>query len=81
MNFEKALELLKEGQRIQRKNWNGKGIFVELQVPDQNSKMTGSYTFIDTTALQTNNKDAPKCRVPWMPSQTDMLSDDWEQAE
>ena len=33
MNFDKALEALKEGKRIQRINWNDKGLFVFMQIP------------------------------------------------
>lgn len=76
--FGEALDHLKEGRKVRRQGWNGKGIFLELQVPDVNSKMTHPYIFIDTTGLQTDNEAAPKDRVPWLASQTDMLSEDWE---
>lgn len=79
MNFGKAIEALKNGKKVARKGWNGKGIFIELQRPDENSKMTHPYIFIDTTGLQTDNPDAPKDRVPWLASQTDMLAEDWEE--
>lgn len=77
MNFGQAIEALKTGSKVARKGWNGKGIFIELQVPDEYSKMTHPYIFIDTTGLQTDNPDAPKNRVPWLASQTDMLAEDW----
>lgn len=77
MNFGKAIEALKEGNKVARKGWNGKGIFIELQVPDEDSKMTSPYIFIDTTGLQTDNENARKSRVPWLASQTDMLAEDW----
>lgn len=78
MTFGEAIEALKAGKKVARKGWNGKGIFIELQRPDECSKMSHPYIFIDTTGLQTNNPDAPKNRVPWVASQTDMLSEDWE---
>lgn len=78
MNFGQALEKLKEGKKVKRKGWNGKGIFLELQVPDAHSKMTHPYIYIDTLGLETTNPDAPKDRVPWLASQTDMLAEDWE---
>ena len=78
MNFGQALEELKKGKAVFRKGWNGKGIFLLLQIPDENSKMTHPYIYIDTLSLQTDNPAAPKCRVPWLASQTDMLADDWE---
>ena len=78
MTFGLAIEALKKGYKVARSGWNGKGIFIELQVPDINSKMTSPYIFIDTTGLETNNPNAPKSRVPWLASQTDMLADDWQ---
>lgn len=78
MNFGQAIEALKDGKKLQRSGWNGKGIFIELQVPNEHSKMTSPYIFIDTTGLQTDNQFAPKSLVPWLASQTDMLSEDWQ---
>jgi hypothetical protein len=75
--FETALNLLKQGKKLRRKGWNGKGIFIKLQRPDEHSKMTGPYIYIDTTGLQTDNPDAPRKCVPWIASQTDLLVDDW----
>lgn len=80
-DFGKALKLLKEGKKIKRKGWNGVGIFITLQVPDKHSKMTQPYIYIDTLGLQTTNQNAPKGRVPWFPSQTDLLAEDWIVAE
>ena len=81
MNFGQAIELLKQDKKVRRKGWNDKGIFIKLQMPDEYSKMTHPYIYIDTTGLETNNPNAPKDRVPWLASQTDMLSEDWEVCE
>ena len=78
MDFGQALTELKNGNRVKRKGWNGDGIFLALQVPDKNSKMTQPYIYIDTLGLKTNNPNAPKGRVPWLASQTDILTEDWE---
>lgn len=75
--FSEALIYLKEGRKVARKGWNGNGIHIELQRPDENSKMTSPYIFIDTTGLKTDNPNAPKTRVPWLASQTDLLAEDW----
>lgn len=69
MNFSLALELLKAHTRMRRAGWNGKGMYIALQVPDQNSKMTLPYLYIST---------ADSHIVPWLASQTDILADDWE---
>lgn len=81
LSFSHALELLKAGKRMRRAGWNGRGIFIEVQRPDEHSKMTAPYIYINTAGLQTNNPQAPKCVVPWLASQTDMLAEDWEIAE
>lgn len=78
MNFGQALIELKNGNKVKRKGWNGDGIFLSLQVPDENSFMTQPYIYIDTQGLITKNENAPKGRVPWLASQTDMLAEDWE---
>jgi len=78
MDFGGAIDELKGGNKVTRAGWNGKGIFIKLQVPDENSKMTSPYIYIDTTGLQTDNEHAPKSLVPWLASQTDMLAEDWK---
>ena len=57
--------------RVRREGWNGKGMWLELQTPDAHSKMTLPYVFMST---------AQGDLVPWLCSQTDLLADDWEQA-
>ncbi len=69
LNFGDAIELLKDGERVCRKGWNGKGMWLELQRPDTNSKMSLPYIFMKT---------ADNHLVPWLASQTDVLSEDWE---
>ena len=80
-DFGWALKKLGCGWPVRRRGWNGKGIFIKLQVPDEHSKMTSPYIYIDTTGLRSNNPDAPRSCVPWLASQTDMLAKDWEIAE
>jgi hypothetical protein len=69
MDFSVALDELKLGRRVARKGWNGKGMWLELQVPDANSKMTLPYIYMST---------AQGDLVPWLASQTDLLAEDWE---
>lgn len=78
MDFGQALKALKEGEKVAREGWNGKGIFLGLQTPDDLSKMTQPYIYIDTFGLETVNPEAVKGRVPWLASQTDMLAEDWK---
>lgn len=74
MNFGQAIEALKAGEKVQREGWNGKGLWLELQTPDEHSKMTLPYIYIN---YPSDAKTTPGARVPWLASQTDMLSDDW----
>ena len=68
-----AIEAMRQGRRVARHGWNGKGMWLELQVPDAMSKMTKPYVF-----LNYGTGEASKIqRVPWMASQTDLLGDDW----
>jgi hypothetical protein len=67
-SFAWALPRLNRGQRMQRAGWNGKGMYIELQVPDEWSKMTLPYIFMYT---------AQGDLVPWLASQSDILADDW----
>ncbi len=71
MDFSDALNAAKKGQSITRKGWNGKGLKVLAQFPDDNSKMGNPYLYIDATALDGK-------RTPWVPSQTDLFAEDWE---
>jgi hypothetical protein len=68
-SFSWALKQLRSGLKVQRKGWNGKGMYIELQIPNENSKMTLPYIFMKTVD---NNF------VPWLASQTDILADDWD---
>lgn len=68
MTFGEAIEALKKGNKVFRAGWNGKGMSIELQVPDAHSKMTHPYIFINTPHGG---------RVPWVTSQMDVLAEDW----
>lgn len=70
---------LREGRRFRRRGWNGKGMWIELQVPDEHSKMTLPYIFMEYPAGHPAYPNGS--RVPWLASQTDILADDWEEVE
>lgn len=68
ISFGHVLIDLKAGKRASREGWNGKNMYLELQSPGENSKMTLSYIFMKT---------AQGDLVPWLASQTDLLAEDW----
>ena len=78
MNFSDALDFARNGKRIARAGWNGKGMFVFY--------VTGGYMTVNFTdgnpeerrllphlIMSTVTGDL----VPWLCSQTDMLAEDW----
>jgi len=75
LSFGHALFLCKQGKKIARAGWNGKCMWILLQVPDENSKMTLPYLYIEYPAGHPAYPNGS--RVPWLASQTDILSDDW----
>lgn len=69
MDFSTALGGLTLGARLRRAGWNGKGMWIAIQQPDENSMMTQPYIYMKTADGQL---------VPWVASQTDILANDWE---
>jgi hypothetical protein len=69
MNIGQAIDALWAGEKVARKGWNGRGMWLDLQVPDAHSKMTLPYIYMKT---------ADDSLVPWLCSQTDILAKDWE---
>ena len=67
-----AIEALKDGQAVTREGWNGPGQMLLLQTPDENSKMTLPYIYIQTVQGDL---------VPWLASQIDILATDWSVVE
>lgn len=81
LDFGKAIQLLKEGKKLQRKGWNGKGQYVELatgisyknsnaEIVDvfHNDIESKAIAFIGTSGVQ----------LGWLASQADMLAEDWK---
>lgn len=85
MDFSDALRLVKEGKKVQRSGWNGKGMFIFL-VPGSIFKVNqppllGIYP--EGTEINYHGhvdmKTADGQIVPWLCSQTDLLASDWQE--
>jgi len=63
-----AVRWMHSGLRVARRGWNGKNMWIALQVPDEGSKMTLPYVYMRTVQGDL---------VPWLCSQTDLLATDW----
>lgn len=83
MTFGDAIAALKDGHRVVRSGWNGKGMFL-YYVPE------GAYPARTEVAKKEWGDDAlvpyqayiamktvQGTVVPWLASQTDMLAEDW----
>lgn len=66
-----AVKQMHNGQKVCRCGWNGKGMWLMIQTPDEHSKMTKPYVYMKTV-----DGDL----VPWLYSQSDLLATDWELA-
>jgi len=92
-DFCQALCLLKDGQKVARKGWNGKGMFIvlmpELNLPPYNTQ--GTERKVNDRTAKWIGEDNPlesqpyfamftaqkKWQPGWLASQADLLADDW----
>ena len=79
MNFGDALVLIKQRRKLQRKNWNGKDMWITLcetytvhDVPFNVCWNEGGGTNPFIIMKTADNK-----LIPWLASQTDILAEDW----
>lgn len=68
-SFGWALERLKEGRHVDRAGWNGKNMYLVLWHP----RSEGELCTLPYIVMRT----ATGGFVPWLASQTDVLSEDW----
>lgn len=92
MDFGKAIEALKQGKKVARKGWNGKGMYLWLKpaatvkrewcrdpyLIDIADKNGGEFEACATICMKTADN---KALTGWLASQTDMLSEDLELIE
>ncbi len=87
MNFSEALNALKNGHAVGREGWNGKGMFLYLVPAGAYPARTGAAkAFWGDDALVPYGayiamKTAQDNVVPWLASQTDILTDDWRRVQ
>lgn len=84
MNFGQALEILKQGKKVMRLGWNGKGMFVYL-VPAQEYKAVTEVAKEEFGPMVKYNayfaiKNVNGTVSTWVPSVNDCLAEDWQVA-
>lgn len=83
MNFGDALTALKQGSRLAREGWNGRGLFVYLVPPASYAVQTGAAKeyFGEGSTIPYNAyfaiKNVNDTVSTWVPSVNDCLADDW----
>lgn len=90
MNIGEAVKALKEGKRVTRPGWNGKGMWLAMvdpnpDCPESVLRSSERLEFVDPKApLEqvivepfVGMFTADKKMVPWLCSQTDLLAEDW----
>lgn len=82
MNFGEVLKKLKEGKKVARRGWNGKGMYLFLA----NGEDLSRCLFKDEDNIKCQDSicmytaQGTVC-VGWLASQADMLSEDWKVVE
>lgn len=77
MNFGEAIAALKEGNRVARRGWNGKDMFLFLAKGEDLTSCVckkGMPPCVDSICMKTAQNTIV---IGWLASQTDMLADDW----
>lgn len=83
MDFGRALAHLKEGGRVARSGWNGKGMSLHLvegsEFEVNRAPLLGIFPEGTTVSYRAHIDMicADGTVVPWLASQTDVLAEDW----
>ena len=84
MDFGKAIEALKHGNKVARTGWNGKKQYIELATCISYKNAKGEIVNCDHEAI--GNKaiafvGTSGVQMGWLASQADMLAEDWHIVE
>jgi hypothetical protein len=83
LSFGTALQAAKEGKRISRKGWNGKGQYVfiaddvEFHTEADISEFHGSADGVYVAPMLVLRTAQGNLQPGWLASQSDMLAEDW----
>ncbi len=81
INFGQALDALKQGKIVAREGWNGKGMFLLLVLGESVREAINNTYGDEENSIPVLDaiymKTAQNTLVPWLASQTDVLSEDW----
>lgn len=94
-DFGEAIKRLKDGKRVARSGWNGKGMFIILVDGTPETQLregspyykallapdfSGFAEILPHIDMWTTNSEGRRAFLPgWLASQTDMLATDWSE--
>lgn len=94
MNFGQAIEALKDGKKVAREGWNGKGMWIVMmpslclpsfnnqapgpKVNDRTAKHIGEDTPLDSQPYFAMFNAQGKWQPGWNAATPDLLAEDWE---
>jgi len=84
MNFGQAIQLVKEGKRVQREGWNGKAQYIELATCISYKNTKGEIINVEHDAIGNSAiafVGTSGVQLGWLASQADMLANDWKEVE
>lgn len=84
MGFGEAIKLLKEGKKVQREGWNGKGQYIELATCISYKNVEGKTINVEHEAIGNNAVafvGTSGVQLGWLASQADMLANDWKEVK
>lgn len=67
MKFGEAFEEVKKGKSMRLPSWKP-DVLIKVQYPDENSKMTAPYLYVESRFG----------RVPWKETMIELFSEEWE---
>lgn len=89
-NFGQAIKMLKQGNKVARKGWNGKGMFISMtsgkvldiekddiwtkNIRDVAVSNGGTVELLPYISMKTADN---KIQIGWIASQSDVLAEDW----
>lgn len=85
MKFGEAIEALKEGRKVYREGWNGKGMFLILVPGSPSVKPVAGTPYSKAGITEPTNINPHidmftaqgEMQPGWLASQADMLAEDW----
>jgi hypothetical protein len=89
LSFGDAIQALKDGQRVTREGWNGKGMWLALSQGNPSLSAVNFWNPHNKAFAESNGGQAEvlsvitmktadnKILMGWLASQTDMLAEDW----